>query len=112
MGFHDYAASETSALLTRALVARTDAPLRQLQTMRDALESVVRALESGPSIDGDVTEVVGRLSEAADAAERRTRDEVNATLEAVRGELDLVRAEVERLRVERDTERADFDRVR
>jgi predicted nucleic acid-binding Zn-ribbon protein len=112
MGFHDYAASETSALLTRALGARTDAPLRELQSMRDALESIVRALETAPPIDGEITEVVGRLAEAADAAERRGREEVNAVLREVRGELDIVRAEVERLRVERDAQRSDLERER
>src|SRR5262245_31649334 len=112
MGFHDYAASETAALLTRALIARTDAPLRQLHTMREALEAVVRALESAPPIDGDVTEVVGRLAEAADASERRARDEGNAAVDAIRSELEMVRAEVERLRVERDGERADLDHLR
>jgi chromosome segregation ATPase len=112
MGFHEYAATETSALLTRALIARTDAPLRQLQTMREALESIVRALETTAPNDGEITEVVGRLAEAADAAERRGRDEANAALDGLRAELEMVRAEVERLRVERDAERADFERER
>ncbi len=97
MEFHDYAAHETSALLTRLLAVRSEASTQQLRAVREALDAATRALAVPAQLDHDVQELVGKLSHTVAEQVRKIGDEAQATINAVRGELDAQKAECERL---------------
>jgi chromosome segregation ATPase len=92
MEFHDYAAQETSALLSRLIASRSEASARQLQALRETLDAAKEALTEPPQVDHDLREVVGRLTHAAAEEVRRVRDDAQVSLAAVRSELDAERA--------------------
>ena len=75
MEFSDLAAKAASALLTRVLGTASQASLQRVEALRAALETATKALEgtiaATPDIDGEVDEVVKRLSKAA-AADRKS----------------------------------------
>ena len=97
MEFRDFAAAETSALISRLLGRRSEESLQQLRTVRDALAAAEQALEESPKVDKDIREFVGRIVNAAGAAIKHVREESKAALESVRGELATERAEREKL---------------
>ncbi|HXW05864.1 MAG TPA: hypothetical protein VD833_11570 [Vicinamibacterales bacterium] len=107
MDFRDFAAKETSALIERLLVSRSEAALEQFRTLRDALDQAARAAEeasvAAPPLTDEIQEVVKRLNNAAGAAVRavsqRVRDEARTAVDAVQAELEGQRAEAERLAV-------------
>jgi chromosome segregation ATPase len=97
MEFRDFAAAETSALISRLLGRRSEESLQQLRSVRDALAAAEQALEESPKVDKDIREFVGRIVNAAGAAIKHVREESKAALESVRGELATERAEREKL---------------
>lgn len=99
MEFHDYATTETSALITRLLASQSGASRHQLETLRDAVEAAVRAFETAPPIDSDIQALIERLTEAAADDVRRVRETAQDSLDAARAELDGQRAENEQLAV-------------
>ena len=97
MEFRDFAATETSALISRLFGRRSEESLQQLRTVREALAAAEQALEESPKVDKDIREFVGRIVNAAGAAIKHVREESKAALESVRGELATERAEREKL---------------
>jgi chromosome segregation ATPase len=97
MEFHDYAAQETSALLSQLLASRTEASAQHLRAVRDALEAATGALAAPLHVEQNIQDLVGRLTHAAAEQVRRVGDEAHATMNAVRGELDARRTENARL---------------
>jgi predicted nucleic acid-binding Zn-ribbon protein len=97
MEFHDYAAQETSALLSQLLASRTEASAQHLRAVREALEAATGALTALPPVEQNIQELVGRLTHAAAEQVRKVGDEAHATVSAVRGELEGQRAENARL---------------
>ena len=97
MEFHDYTTRETSALLDRVLASRSDAASRQLRALRETLDAAAEALALPPQIEADVRDVVEKLTHASAEQVRAVREEAQATLHGVRGELDAERAERARL---------------
>jgi len=97
MEFREFAANETTALISRLFGRRSEESLQQLQTVREALAAAEQALEESPKVDKDIREFVGRIVSAASAAIKHVREESKATLESVRGELATERAEREKL---------------
>ena len=97
MEFRDFAATETSALISRLFGRRSEESLQQLRTVREALAAAEQALEESPKVDKDIREFVGRIVNAAGAAIEHVREESKAALESVRGELATERAEREKL---------------
>jgi chromosome segregation ATPase len=97
MEFHDYTIRETSALLERVLAGRSDAASRQLRALRETLDAAAEALALPPQIDADVRDLVEKLTHASAEQVRAVREEAQAALQAVRGELDSERAERARL---------------
>jgi hypothetical protein len=97
MEFREHAASEASALVGRLLNQQSEASLRQLLAVREAIEAAARAIEAIPTADKDIQELAGRLNSAASTVVRRVREEARVALEAVRGELEAERMERSRL---------------
>lgn len=98
MEFRDYAANETSALVTRLLATQSEASLQQLCTLREALDATTRAVEGAtPQINDEVQDLVKRLTNAAASAVRvasqRVRDEAQTAVDAARGELEVERSQ-------------------
>jgi hypothetical protein len=105
MEFRDYAANETTALISRLLAARSEAALQQLRTLRDAFEAAARVAEAAPDpppqAEADIQELVRRLNAAASSAVRATakriQDEAAAALAAAQADLDAERTRAEEL---------------
>ena len=105
MDFRDYAAKETSALLSRLLAGRSEIWLEQLRTLRDSIDAVARDAEadaeSGPEFEGELQELVRRLNNAASSAVRasaqRIQDEAAERIAAVQAELGAERTRGEEL---------------
>jgi chromosome segregation ATPase len=97
MEFREFAANETSGLISRLLGRRSEESLQQLRSIREALDAAEQSLDAAPKVDKDIREFVGRLVTAASAAIKHVREESKAALEAVRGELANERMERERL---------------
>jgi hypothetical protein len=97
MEFREFAATETSGLISRLLGRRSEESLQQLRAVREALDAAEQALEGSPKVDKEIREFVGRIVNAAGAAIKHVREESKAALEAVRGELAGERAEREKL---------------
>ncbi|HEX2342076.1 MAG TPA: hypothetical protein VHI98_16490 [Vicinamibacterales bacterium] len=97
MEFREFAATETSGLISRLLGRRSEESLQQLRTVREALDAAEQALEASPKVDKEIRDFVGRIVNAAGAAIKHVREESKAALDAVRGELAGERAEREKL---------------
>jgi chromosome segregation ATPase len=102
MEFRDFAAKETSALLSRLAGSRTEASLRLL---REAFDDAARTLETeaaDPQTEQEIQELVQRLNAAAGAAARaasqKVQKDMQALVDAVNDELKAQRDENERLR--------------
>jgi chromosome segregation ATPase len=100
MDFQTCIATETSSLIERLLARRCASSQQQLDAVRDALETAARALDSPIGAEQEILEVVGRLTEAANAAIQRVREEAQSSIDAAQGEARAHLAEVERLRAE------------
>jgi chromosome segregation ATPase len=107
MEFRDYAAKETSALLTRLLASQTEASLQQLRSLRDAIEAASRTLETSaggaPQLEKELQELIRRLNNAAGSAARaaaqKVQDEARAVLDVAHRELEAQRARTEELEI-------------
>ncbi|MGH9372698.1 MAG: hypothetical protein ACRD15_14320, partial [Vicinamibacterales bacterium] len=109
MAFQNYAATETSTLLERLLARQSAASLQQLQAMREALDVAARAFEAPLGAEAEILDLVGRLTESADADLRRAREEAHSAIEAANSEIRTHVAEIEQLRgaiVQSDAEAA------
>jgi hypothetical protein len=112
MDFQTYAATETSALLDRLLTRRSADSQQQLHAVREALEAAARALEAPVAAEEEILDVVGRLTEAANASIREVRDRAQAEIDAANGEVRTHLAEIERLRAEAARMDADVAHLR
>lgn len=107
MEFRDYAAKETSALLTRLLASQAEASLEQIRSLRDALDAAVRTVETTaggtPQIEKDLQDLIRRLHSAAGTAARaaaqKVQDEARALLDVAHRELDAQRTRTEELEI-------------
>jgi chromosome segregation ATPase len=97
MEFREFAATETSGLISRLLGRQSEESHQQLRAIREALDAAEQALDAAPKVEKDIREFVGRLVNAASAAIKHVREESKAAVEAVRGELATERAEREKL---------------
>jgi chromosome segregation ATPase len=97
MDFREFAATETSGLISRLLGRRSEESLQQLRAVREALDAAEQALEASPKVDKEIKEFVSRIVNAAGAAIKHVREESKAALEAVRGEVAAERSEREKL---------------
>jgi hypothetical protein len=110
MEFRDFAAKETSALLTRLFASHAKSSVQHVQSLRKALEAATKALESAlnsaPEAGDDLEKLVEKLSKAAtveaDAANERAFEEARVTIEAARSEMRALAAERDKLADERD----------
>jgi chromosome segregation ATPase len=107
MEFRDYAAKETSALLTRLLASQAEASLEQIRSLREALDAAVRTVETTaggtPQIEKDLQDLIRRLHSAAGTAARaaaqKVQDEARGLLDVAHRELDTQRARTEELEI-------------
>ena len=105
MDFRDYAAKETSALLTRLLAGQSKNSLQQLQAFRKALDAATKTVEAAvntsPDFDEEIAKLTDRLMKAVasevEAQHERVFEEAKATIEAARAELKAAAAEREKL---------------
>jgi hypothetical protein len=98
MDLQTFATTETTTLLDRLMARQTVRTVEHLHAMRDALDSAARSLEAPVSVEKEVTELVGRLTEAADSQLRRVRDEAQATIDAAHAEIKAHLADIDKLR--------------
>ncbi len=106
MEFRDYAAKETTALVTKLIASQAEASVHHLQSLKDALDAAFRGLEASatatPQADEEVQELIRRLNTAAGAAARaasqRIQKEAQVTLDGVNAELATQREQNERQR--------------
>jgi hypothetical protein len=120
MEFREYAANETSTLVTRLLAGSGDASREQLQRFRAALDGALSALEASlgasPEIAHEVRDLAGRLTAAAAAgaekAAKRAEEEARSAADALRAELteqmDALGASLREARAQADALRADL----
>ncbi|OFW05560.1 MAG: hypothetical protein A3H96_10825 [Acidobacteria bacterium RIFCSPLOWO2_02_FULL_67_36] len=95
MEFSEYAAKETTALVTRALGGSAASSLQHLHALRASIDTATKALETALSTpvgaEREVVDLIGRLAKAAaadtEAAVARTKAEAHKQLEALRAEL-------------------------
>jgi hypothetical protein len=107
MDFRDYAAKETSVLLTRLLGSQTEASLQQIHSLRDALDAAARTVETTaggtPQLEKELQELVRRLNTAAGTAARaaaqKVQDEARAIIDGAHAELEAQRARSEELEI-------------
>ena len=107
MEFRDYAAKETSALLTRLLASQAESSLEQIRSLREALDVAIRTAETtaggSPQIEKDVQELIKRLNSAAGTAARaaaqKVQDEARGLLDIAHRELEAQRARSEELEI-------------
>jgi chromosome segregation ATPase len=96
MEFRDYAAKETSALLTRLLASQAESSLEQIRSLREALDVAIRTVETttggSPQIEKDVQDLIKRLNSAAGTAARAAAQKVQ---DDARGLLDIAHRELE-----------------
>jgi hypothetical protein len=131
MDFRDYAATQTSELVTRLLADSSSHSRLQLARLRAALDEAIATIETAPeaapSRDRDVAELVDQLARAAaaSAGEQAARelqplraelaahaDEVTllaGSLEEAQGQLDALRNDLDTAREEASTARARAD---
>ena len=105
MKFRDYAANETSLLVSRLLAKRSKQCVSDLKAYRQALDEAARAFESTLSAptkvdqDGELADVVERLNAAAvaqaQAVSQREKAEAQTIVDAVRKEIEAARKELE-----------------
>jgi len=127
MEFSDLAAKEASALLTRVLGTASQASLQRVDALRAALETATKALQDSvaatPEFEGEVDELVKRLSKAAaadaDARLKHLSGEARKITDALRGELadviglkEAVVGEREALAISLKDARAQIDTIR
>ena len=120
MEFRDYAAKETAALFTKLLASQAETSVQRLQTLREALDGVSRAIESSaaatPQTEDEVQELIRRLNTAAGAAARaasqRVQKEAQTTIDAVNADLGAARADGDRLKAALDEAHAQAEAVR
>jgi chromosome segregation ATPase len=92
MQFLDYAATETSTLITRLLATRSDSTLHQLRAVRAALEAAEQALHTAPRPDEDVHALVMKLTTMVETEARRAAEELRRVTEEGRQRLDEANA--------------------
>jgi predicted nucleic acid-binding Zn-ribbon protein len=84
------------------MATQSEASLQQVRTLREALETAERALATPPHVDGDVHDLVGRLNNAAGAIVRRIREEARTAIDAAQNELDELRSDHQAVTAARD----------
>jgi chromosome segregation ATPase len=107
MEFRDYAAKETSALLTRLLASQAESSLEQIRSLRETLDVAIRTVETtaggSPQIEKDVQELIRRLNSAAGTAARaaaqKVQDDARGLLDIAHRELEAQRAKGEELEI-------------
>jgi len=130
MEFNALAAKEASALVARVLGTASQASLQQVDALRAALDSAVKALEASvadtPNAEQDVEELVKRLSKAATAeadtikadlekarAQKNALEQQVKSLKDANGKLtadsEFMSAELQRIKDSRDKERSSID---
>ena len=92
MQFHDYAATETSTLITRLLATQSDSTLHQLRAVRAALEAAEQTLENRPRPDEDVQALVKKLTTVVETEARRAAEELRRVTEEGQQRLDEANA--------------------
>jgi predicted nucleic acid-binding Zn-ribbon protein len=97
MEFQDYAEAEVSAVIAQLIADQTGPTLQALNAARESLEAAARALTSPPNADLHIGDLVGKLSQAAEADVRCVRDELGAAIDRARAELRAQVAENDRL---------------
>jgi hypothetical protein len=98
MDLQNFATTETTTLLDRLLARQTVRSIEHLHAMRDALDSAARSLEAPVSVEKEVHELVGRLTEAAGTELRRVREEAQTAVDAAATEIGAHLADIEKLR--------------
>jgi chromosome segregation ATPase len=92
MQFLDYAATETSTLITRLLATQSDSTLHQLRAVRTALEAAEQALGTARRPDEDVQALVMKLTTMVETETRRAAEELRRVTEEGRQRLDEANA--------------------
>lgn len=96
MQFSEFAANETSAVLTRVSAEATESSRQHLQAFRAALDAAAAALEAAAqspvSVESEIADLVGRLTQAAasaaETAANRVTEEARTAIDALRAELE------------------------
>src|SRR5215212_6065009 len=120
MEFSDYAAKETSALITRIFTETSQASLQRVEALRAALDSASAALEGAlsvhPQTEDQVSELVSLLAKAAtadgDARLKRLSSEARKITEALRAEFDEQTKEKDSLAASLEQAQADSEAAR
>ena len=116
MEFRDYAAKETTGLLSRLLASQAETSVRHLRTLRDALDAAAATIEAdaaSPQADEEIQELIRRLNTAAGTAARaaaqKVQKEGQAALDAANEELKAQREHTDRLVATFAEERAQVE---
>jgi hypothetical protein len=116
MEFRDYAAKETTGLLSRLLASQAETSVRHLRTLRDALDAAAATIEAdaaSPQADEEIQELIRRLNTAAGTAARaaaqKVQKEGQAALDAANEELKAQREHTDRLVATFAEERAQME---
>ena len=98
MDFRDYAATQTSELVTRLLAESTEHSRQHLERLRTALDEAVNAVETAlnapPSSEADLDELIGDL---AKASAKEAEAKAAAALKPLQAELALQADEIAQL---------------
>jgi len=95
MQFSEFAAKETSAVLSRVTAGATESSRQQLRAFRAALDTAAKALEAAVekpvNVEGELADLVDRLTKAAasavDTEAQRVAAEARTVTDALREEL-------------------------
>lgn len=105
MQFSEFAAKETSAVLSRVTAGSTESSRQHLQAFRAAIEAAAVALEAATgkpvNVEGEIADLASRLTKAAtgaaEAAAQRVAAEARTATDALREELETESKEKEKL---------------
>lgn len=116
MEFRDYAAKETTALLSRLLASQAETSVHHLRTLRDALDAAAASIEAeaaGARADEEIQELIRRLNTAAGTAARaaaqKVQKEAQTALDAAKEELKAQREHADGLIASFAEERAQAE---
>jgi len=92
MEFSDYAANETSALVTALIARRSQESLASFLAFRKALEEVTRTIEAWAHVEpnDEVTDHVRRLAAEAQALADQRTEMAKATIDGLREQLQAI----------------------
>jgi len=119
MQFSEFAAKEAAAALSRVTAGSAEISRQQLQAFRAALEVAAKALEAAVeqpvSVEGEIAELVSRLTQAAasaaEAAAQRVEAEAKTAADALRAELKAESREKDKLEAMLSETRAQAEAV-